>query len=111
MSPRPDLEGGEPLRQGLVHRLVGGHKVTGDLRLRETIAQFMYQSAGGQRLTLYISAENAGRSETAFRFAREGEVNVFYWVDGQFGYALSAMIDKAELARVATLVYDQLENR
>jgi anti-sigma factor RsiW len=31
------------------------------------------------------------------------------WIDGKFGYALSAGINKAELARVATTVYDQLE--
>ena len=39
----------------------------------------------------------------------EGPVNVLYWIDGKFGYALSAGINKAELARVATTVYDQLE--
>jgi anti-sigma factor RsiW len=34
---------------------------------------------------------------------------MFYWIDGKFGYALSAGTNKAELARVATAVYDQLE--
>jgi anti-sigma factor RsiW len=56
-----------------------------------------------------VTTENAGKPETGFRFAREGQVNVFYWVDGKFGYALSASIDKGELAKVATAVYDQLE--
>ena len=37
----------------------------------------------------------------AFRFSREGKVNVFYWAVGQFGYAISADVDRAALARVS----------
>ncbi|MGE5472348.1 MAG: anti-sigma factor family protein [Bacteroidota bacterium] len=88
--------------------LIGGRLLPGN---RGPVAQFMYQDAGGQRLTLYVSTEQAGAKETGFRFAREGAVNVFYWVDGQFGYALSAGIAKGELARVATAVYDQLDHK
>ena len=47
--------------------------------------------------------------EKALRFAQEGEVNVFYWVNGPFGYAISANADKAELARVSGEVYRQLD--
>ena len=47
--------------------------------------------------------------ETAFRFAREGRVNVFYWVNEPFGYAISADADKSELARVSVEVYRQLD--
>lgn len=35
-------------------------------------------------------------------------VGVFYWLDGRFGYALSGEMDKPELLRVATAVYEQL---
>ena len=41
-----------------------------------------------------------------FRFA--GPVNVFYWVDGRFGYAISAGADKNALHLVAQEVYRQL---
>jgi anti-sigma factor RsiW len=75
------------------------------------VAQFMYHDASGQRLTLYVTTENTANQDTGFRFAQEGPVNVFYWIDGKFGYALSAGIDKGELARVATAVYDQLEHK
>ena len=50
-----------------------------------------------------------GDTVTAFRFAQEGPVSVFYWVDRDSGYALSGEIDKPTLARVATTVYKQLE--
>ncbi len=86
--------------------LIGGRLLPGN---SGPVAQFMYQDASGQRLTLYVSTENATHRDAAFRFAQEGKVNVFYWVDGQFGYALSSGIAKNDLARVATAVYQQLE--
>lgn len=88
--------------------LVGGRLLPGNAG---PVAQFMYQDAGGQRLTLYVSTEMTQNGETGFRFAREGQINVFYWVDGRFGYALSSSLGKDVLAQVATAVYDQLDNR
>ena len=83
------------------------------------VAQFMYRDESGTRLTLYVSNEvgdlTASASapvetdkDTAFRFAREGKVNVFYWIEGPFGYAISADADQAVLARVSGEVYRQL---
>jgi len=92
----------------LGYELVGGRLLPGNIG---PVAQFMYQDNSGQRLTLYVSIENSSNQETAFRFAQEGAVNVFYWIDGKFGYALSAGIDKGELARVATAVYEQIERK
>lgn len=92
----------------LGYELIGGRLLPGNTG---PVAQFMYHDSSGQRLTLYVSTENASNRDTAFRFAKEGPVNVFYWVDGKFGYALSAGIDKKELARVATAVYDQLDHK
>jgi len=68
----------------------------------------MYADASGQRLTLYVSTGQKEKRETGFRFAQEGNVSVFYWIDGSFGYALSASIGRGELGRVAQTVYDQL---
>lgn len=92
----------------LGYELIGGRLLPGN---SGPVAQFMYHDATGQRLTLYVSTENTSNRDTAFRFAQEGPVNVFYWIDGQFGYALSAGIPKAELGRIATAVYEQLEHK
>lgn len=92
----------------LGYQLVGGRLLPGN---SGPVAQFMYQDASGLRLTLYVSTEQAGSGETGFRFAREDGINVFYWIDGKFGYALSGAIAKPDLARVATAVYDQLERK
>jgi len=90
------------------YELIGGRLLPG---ASGPVAQFMYHDVTGQRLTLYVTNENTANKDTGFRFAQEGPVNVFYWIDGKFGYALSAGIDKRELARVATAVYAQLEPR
>ncbi|MBK7417213.1 MAG: anti-sigma factor [Dechloromonas sp.] len=91
----------------LGYELIGGRLLPGN---SGPVAQFMYHDSSGQRLTLYVTTENTANQDTGFRFAQEGPVNVFYWIDGKFGYALSAGIDKSELSRVATAVYDQLEH-
>lgn len=88
--------------------LVGGRLLPGN---SGPVAQFMYQDANGQRLTLYVSTEIPTNQDTAFRFSQEGPVNVFYWIDGKFGYALSAGLDKATLARVSSAVYEQINRR
>lgn len=92
----------------LGYELVGGRLLPGNIG---PVAQFMYQDASGQRLTLFLSTENTTNQDTAFRFAQEGQVNVFYWIDGKFGYALSGTLDKSELAQLATAVYDQIEGK
>lgn len=73
------------------------------------VAQFMYQDAAGKRLTLYVSRRNLSEPLTEFRFAKEGPLSVFYWIDHECGYALSGDIDQPTLARIANAVYHQLE--
>jgi anti-sigma factor RsiW len=86
--------------------LVGGRLLPGQ---QGPVAQLMYQDAAGQRLTLYISREIDGNTSTAFQYAQEGKLSVFYWVDGPMGYALSAPWPKDRLATIASAVYEQLD--
>jgi anti-sigma factor RsiW len=86
--------------------LLGGRLLPGP---DGAVAQFMYQDATGKRLTLYVTKPNQNDTTTAFRFAQEGPVAVFYWIDRDCGYALSGEIEKPLLARVASSVYRQLE--
>jgi anti-sigma factor RsiW len=72
------------------------------------MAQFMYRSASGERLTLVISHRQASSNTTAFKLYQDGPVNVFYWVDGNFGYAVSGGIDRTVMLQVAHDVYAQL---
>ena len=87
--------------------LVGGRLLPGE---NGPVAQFMYQSQNGRRLTLYVRTEASRNRETAFRYARENNVGVFYWIDREAGYACaSADLSKDELLHLANLVYKQLE--
>jgi anti-sigma factor RsiW len=86
-------------------QLVGGRLLPG---ATGPAAQFMYQDAQGQRLTLYVRTHAPDARETAFRYEKDDGVGVFYWVDGPLGYALSGELDRARLLEVAKLVYHQL---
>ncbi|RAR51487.1 anti-sigma factor RsiW [Paraburkholderia unamae] len=88
--------------------LSGGRLLPGD---DGEVAQFMYHNAQGERVTLCISHRKASANTTAFKLYEDGPVNVFYWVDGDFGYALSGGIDRKVLLQLAHDVYAQLTPR
>ncbi len=96
-----------PTLAALGYELIGGRLLPGD---KGPVAQFMYGAAGGLRLTLYVTREAAGH-DTAFRFGHDGPVNVFYWVDEHFGYAISAGADRDALMKVSQEVYRQLTSK
>jgi anti-sigma factor RsiW len=106
LSKRLDVSLKVPVLTEEGFELLGGRLLPGP---EGPVAHFMYQDASGKRLTLYVSRRGQD-GQSAFRFAQEGKVNVFYWVDAECGYALSGEVDKAALSRVANIVYRQLEN-
>ncbi|HEY8049932.1 MAG TPA: anti-sigma factor [Ramlibacter sp.] len=106
---------GRPLKVPDLHShgydLLGGRLLPGEGGAR---AQFMYQNASGQRLTLYLGAIQDGDKklntrETAFRFSGDGPVPAFYWVDQGFGCALTAQLPRGQLLELAQAVYQQTE--
>jgi anti-sigma factor RsiW len=106
LSKRLDVSLKVPVLTDEGFELLGGRLLPGP---EGPVAHFMYQEGSGKRLTLYVSRRASQEGQSAFRFAQEGRVNVFYWVDAECGYALSGEVDKAQLSRVANLVYRQLE--
>jgi anti-sigma factor RsiW len=106
LSKRLGLDLKVPLLTSEGFELLGGRLLPGP---DGPVAQFMYQETGGKRLTLYVSKPNRADTLTAFRFAQEGPVSVFYWMDRDCGYALSGDLDRQTLTRIATAVYKQLE--
>jgi anti-sigma factor RsiW len=106
LSKRLDLPLKVPVLSSEGFELLGGRLLPGN---DGPVAQFMYQDPTGKRLTLYVTRPHKGDEVTAFRFAQEGRVSVFYWIDRETGYALSGELDRAQLAKVANLVYRQLE--
>jgi len=95
-----------PKLEHVGYSLVGGRLLPGE---SGPVAHFMYQCQQGTRVTLYVRTDATNNRETAFRYARDGNVRVFYWVDRKMGYALSsADISKDDLNKVANAVYQQL---
>ncbi|MBI3775173.1 MAG: anti-sigma factor [Gammaproteobacteria bacterium] len=87
------------------YRLVGGRLLPSTDRMA---AQFMYEDSSGRRVTLYLRRGAWDNKLTAFRYSRDANVGVFYWIDGELGYALSGELDKAELLKLAVIVHPQL---
>lgn len=85
--------------------LMGGRILPGD---SGPVAQFMYRDAKGERVTLCISHRKTSANTTAFKLYQDGPVNVFYWIDGEFGYAVSGGIDRKVMLELAHDVYAQL---
>jgi anti-sigma factor RsiW len=88
--------------------LMGGRLLPGEQGPR---AQFMFQDAGGQRVTLYIGAVDKDRpasQETAFSFSGDERMPGFYWVDRGFGYAITGKLPRQALLELATSVHRQL---
>jgi anti-sigma factor RsiW len=106
LSKRLDMQLKVPVLSAEGFELLGGRLLPGT---DGPVAQFMYQDPTGKRLTLYVTRPHKGDEVTAFRFAQEGRVSVFYWIDRECGYALSGELDRPQLARVANSVYRQLE--
>jgi anti-sigma factor RsiW len=94
-----------PDLNGVGYALVGGRLVAGN---EKPTALFMYENADKQRLTLQVRKQGGDTDETAFRYAVENGVGVFYWIDDNCGYALSGNIDRTQLLAVARVVYGQL---
>ena len=96
-----------PVLQEQGFDLVGGRLLPGENGAR---AQFMYQNASGERITLYLSAipKNGAAVPTAFRFENNGPVSAFYWIDRDLSYALSGDLPRKRLLQLSELVYTQL---
>ena len=69
-------------------------------------AQLMYQDARGTRVTVYLRKPEQGAA-AAFRFERQGDVGLFYWVDEGCGYALVGTLPRETLLALAEAIYKQ----
>jgi len=106
LSKRLGAQVRAPKLESVGYSLVGGRLLPGD---NGPVAHFMYQTEKGRRITLYVRTEATENRETAFRYAAEGNVKVFYWIDRKLGYALSsADLGREDLIKVANAVYQQL---
>lgn len=86
--------------------LMGGRLLPAETN--KPAAQFMYENRAGQRITMYLRGMAQPTAETAFRFAEQGSVNTFYWVEGDWGYALSGELSRNQLLQIAQAIHGYL---
>jgi anti-sigma factor RsiW len=85
-------------------KLVGGRLLPGPTGPASFL---MYESASGERFTLYTSR---AQTETAqMRYTAAENSGAMYWSEDGVGYVLSGPTDKGRLNQVARLVYEQTE--
>jgi len=86
--------------------LLGGRLLPAD---GMPLAQLMYQAADGERLTLTIRNAGPESKNTGFRIMEQNGNSAFYWIDRDYGYALSGGIGRQRLLEVANAVQRQLQ--
>ena len=69
-------------------------------------AQLMYQDAAGLRVTVYLRKPEQGAA-AAFRYERQGDVGLFYWVEEGCGYALVGALPREKLLALSQAIYQQ----
>lgn len=70
-------------------------------------AQLMYQDAMGMRVTVYLRKAAEQDVPAAFRYDRQGDVGMFYWVEGRCGYALVGTQPRERLLALAQAIAKQ----
>jgi len=71
-------------------------------------ALLMYEDAAGKRLTIMVGQSDKD-AITSFRFAANGPVETFYWIDDKLSYAVTGEIPRDLLRRVADTCYQQFD--
>ena len=70
-------------------------------------AQLMYQDAMGMRVTVYLRKAGEQDAPATFRFERQGDLSMFYWVEGRCGYALVGTQSRERLLALAQSIAKQ----
>jgi len=94
-----------PDLSGLGMQLVGGRLLSSE---DGPGVMLMYEDSSGRRVILYACHAANDNRTTAFRFARQDGVSVFYWIDKDLSYALAGELDRPLLEAVADRVYQEL---
>lgn len=96
-----------PSLEQLGFKLLGGRLLESG---NQPAAQFMYEDLQGHRLTLLARRRFNNETETAFRYASEGNINGFYWVDDQLSFVIVSDIPRTEISKISHAVYQALNS-
>ena len=95
-----------PDLSGIGYRLIGGRSLPTE---GGAVAQYMYETDGGNRLTLFVGTPQADQ-QAAFSFVKHGEIASFYWAEGVLSYALAGRFERDQLMTIAQTVHQKLKS-
>ena len=88
-------------------KLLGGRLLPGNSG--RAAALYMYETATGERFTIYCRRDQAPQS--ALRYRATGTVGSVFWIEDDVAFVVSGPADRARLQKVAETVYEQIETR
>ncbi|MSP48306.1 MAG: anti-sigma factor [Alphaproteobacteria bacterium] len=92
-----------PPLAGAGFNLVGGRLLPA---ADKPAAQFMYENAGGQRLTLYFAVA-AGGGDASYHYYQDGGTQALFWYIDGFACALTGEFQQQDLIAFAREIYRQ----
>ena len=104
LSKRLDYQLRIPNLEPLGLKLVGGRLLPGPTGAAS--AFFMYETASGDRFTIYCA--KSGSPETGMRYREADRFSSFYWADNGLAYVVSGPADRTRLWAVVKVAYDQV---
>lgn len=104
LSKRLDRPIAAPDLRDVDFSLIGGRLLPDGHR---AAAQFMYEDADGERITLFIR-QAPNEPESSFLHAENNELGIVYWVDNGLAYAITAATDRQQLKSAAQMVYESV---
>jgi len=105
LSKRVGMPVRAPRLDSAGYRLLGGRLLASN---DGPGALLMYENREGKRVVLYACASEEGARDTAFRFAKEEGVSVYYWSEAGLSYALAGEIGRAGLLELTQAAYRQI---
>lgn len=96
-----------PDLSALGYRLIGGRSLP---TATGAGVQYMYEGEARGRLTLFVSVPKGGQA-AAFSYVRQGDISMFYWLEGPLAYALIGTAGREELMSIAQTVHREFQRR
>ncbi len=98
-----------PNLKAIGFNLVGGRLLPAS---GQPAAQLMYENSDAHRITLYVRGRWQtpvnGAHDGSVSFAGEDGVNMVYWIEGPFAYALIGALDREQLFSAAKSIQQQM---
>lgn len=70
--------------------------------------QLMYETAQGERITLYLRRGFWQQTKTAMQMQEKAQNRIVYWIQGNFAYAVVGAVTTTQLQKIADALQKQL---